>query len=105
MWSELAALIGVAPRHAEAALYSERAARASLSRRGLFSASAALAVGIAFGFPVSERRQVFLGGEWYDVFEFPIVAPGGGRIVYRDTDSVVITYDLVSKYPESLLAP
>ncbi len=85
-WNDFAKLIGVAPRDAEAALYSERAARASLSRRGMFGASAALAAGVVFGFPVpsSEPRQVFLGREWYGVFEFPL--PAAGNFIYFDTD-------------------
>lgn len=53
VWNDFASLIGVAPRHAEAALYSERAAKATLSRRAMFGASAALAAGVAFGFPTS----------------------------------------------------
>lgn len=42
---QLAKMLGVAPRLAEEALHSESAARAVLSRRNLFAASAALAVG------------------------------------------------------------
>lgn len=67
IWNEFAELIGVSKPHAEAALYSERAARATLSRRGMFGASAALATGIAFGFPAiaASKRLVFLGpGIW-----------------------------------------
>lgn len=51
VWQDFASLIGVAPRHAEDALHSERCAKATLSRRGMFGASAALAAGVAFGFP------------------------------------------------------
>lgn len=43
----LASMLGVAPRLAEDALHSESAARAVLSRRNLFAAGAALAVGSA----------------------------------------------------------
>lgn len=69
IWNDFASLIGVAPRHAEDALYSERAARATLSRRSMLSASAALATGVAFGFAVPEP-QVF----------------------YVDTDSIVLSH-------------
>ncbi len=65
IWHDFASLIGVAPRHAEAALYSERAARATLSRRSLLSASAALATGIAFGFGSSEPKLVYYDTETF----------------------------------------
>lgn len=67
IWSDFSKLVGVSPRHAEDALYSERAARATLSRRGMLGASAALAAGVAFGFPTPPKGQVF-------------------RLVYADTD-------------------
>jgi hypothetical protein len=43
-------MLGVKQRDAEDALHSERAARAVLSRRDLFAASGALALGTAFSF-------------------------------------------------------
>lgn len=46
----LARLLGIKPHQAEGALHSERAARAVLSRRDLFAAGSALAVGSAFSF-------------------------------------------------------
>ncbi len=97
VWNEFAALIGVAPRHAEDALHSERAARASLSRRGLFGASAALAAGVAFGFPATSAEAglgfvyrgvvMYHNGEWYDVFQGRI---GPHDTIYFDTDGLVI---------------
>ena len=44
----LARMLGVAPRLAEDARFSERAARAALSRRNLFAAAGAMAAGTVF---------------------------------------------------------
>lgn len=44
----LARMLGVAPRLAEDALHSERAAQAVLSRRNLFAAAGAMAAGAVF---------------------------------------------------------
>lgn len=52
----LAKLIGVRRHQAEDALYSERAARAVLSRRDLFAAGGALAAGSAFSFALPPRE-------------------------------------------------
>lgn len=62
---QLATMLGVAPRLAEDALHSESAARAVLSRRNLFVAGAALAVGSSLtGGPLP--LQVFHDGcTWY----------------------------------------
>lgn len=46
----LARMLGIKPHQAEDALHSERAARSVLSRRNLFAASGALALGSAFSF-------------------------------------------------------
>lgn len=61
----LAKMLGVAPRLAEDALHSESAARAVLSRRNLFAAGAALAVGsVLVGGPIP--LYVFSNDyEWY----------------------------------------
>jgi hypothetical protein len=59
VWEDFASLIGVPKRHAEAALYSERAAKATLSRRAMFGASAALAAGVAFGFPTPAPKVFY----------------------------------------------
>lgn len=50
MLTKLAQMLGVTPEMAAEAMQSERAARASLSRRGLFAAGAALVAGTAFSF-------------------------------------------------------
>jgi hypothetical protein len=55
----IARMLGVAPRHAEDALHSERAARAVLTRRNLFAAGAALASGAVFSIPVALPRTTF----------------------------------------------
>ncbi len=62
---KFASLLGVPPRLAEDCLYSESAARAVLSRRNLFAAGAALAVGsVLVGGPVP--LYVFSNDyEWY----------------------------------------
>lgn len=44
----LARMLGVAPRLAEDAMHSERAAKASLSRRNLLAAAGAMATGAMF---------------------------------------------------------
>ena len=46
-----AKMIGVPEHQAEDALHSERAARATLTRRNLFAGGAALAAGSVFSFP------------------------------------------------------
>lgn len=43
-------MLGIRPHQAEDALHSERAARAVLSRRDLFAAGSAMAVGSVFSF-------------------------------------------------------
>lgn len=48
----LANMLGVAPRLAEDALHSERAAKAVLSRRNLFAAAGAMAAGTVFCPPI-----------------------------------------------------
>lgn len=60
-----AALLGL-PRHlAEDALYSERAARALLSRRGLFIGTAALACGSVLAGGPLPLHVYSDGSEWY----------------------------------------
>ena len=63
--SHFAALLGLPAHQAEDALYSERAARAVLSRRHLFAAGAALATGLVLvGGPLP--LYVFTDdAEWY----------------------------------------
>ncbi len=52
-----AKMIGVPEHQAEDALHSERAARATLTRRNLFAAGAALAAGSVFSFPTRKVWQ------------------------------------------------
>jgi hypothetical protein len=88
IWNEFSKLIGVSPQHAEDALYSERAARATLSRRGMFGASAALAAGMAFGFQSPPRTELY-------------------RLVYADTDGNYIWMPLekgAAPIPKMMLA-
>jgi len=63
MLSEFARLIGVAERHAEDALYSERAAQAALGRRGFLAVGAALVAGTAFSFASMPAERFFPSGE------------------------------------------
>lgn len=49
--AKLARMLGIDEHQAEDALHSERAARAVLTRRNLFAASAAMAMGAAFSIP------------------------------------------------------
>lgn len=68
----LSRMLGLPARHAEHALYSERAARASLSRRGLFAAGAALAAGsVLVGGPlplicIENSYEHWLAHSWAD---------------------------------------
>ncbi len=96
IWNEFAKLVGVAPRHAEDALHSERAAKATLSRRGMFGASAALAAGVAFGFPeIQVPRQMFLTStfNWYSAGDLAgLLVPQGWT---RSTIKVKIEQALI----------
>ena len=109
IFSEFAQLIGVAPRHAEDALHSERCARATLaarapgqalSRRGLFGAAAALAAGTAFGFPAPVKRAPIV--LYFDTDSVVAKFYGG---TYEELDAALTKalaarrFDLCSKYP------
>lgn len=64
MIKQLAKMLGLSPEQAEASMHSERAARAVLTRRNLFAAGAALAVGSSFSFaPV----RVFTYYNWAEI--------------------------------------
>jgi len=54
-----AKMIGVPEHQAEDALHSERAARATLTRRNLFAGGAALAAGSVFSFPTLVATPVW----------------------------------------------
>lgn len=78
IWSEFAKLVGVAPRHAEAALHSERVAQGVLSRRAMFSATAALAAGTVFGFPSPEPTVLY-----FDTDSLLFAFPGSNTLLAR----------------------
>lgn len=58
MLDALAKMLGLSREHAEASMHSESAAKAALSRRDLFAAGAALAVGSAFSFAQPTKSWV-----------------------------------------------
>jgi len=65
-----AKMIGVPEHQAEDALRSERAARATLTRRNLFAGGAALAANSVFSFPAAPAPSVAFppipfGATWY----------------------------------------
>ncbi len=65
-----AKMIGVPEHQAEDALRSERAARATLTRRNLFAGGAALAANSVFSFPAAPAPSVAFppipfGANWY----------------------------------------
>lgn len=98
MLRQFAKLLGLPVHQAEDALYSERSARAVLSRRSLFAAAGALAAGTAFSFPVPRRPPTILHASTFagSTIIMPDTVPSGLIVATADEVPPGVDWEPVS---------
>lgn len=80
MIATLAKMLGLTTEHAQASMFSERSARAVLTRRNLFAAGAALATGSAFSFAKPEAAGFWVQNDQLYELDWLKVTLNGMRL-------------------------